>query len=88
MRRLLALLLVALASAPSLAARPPEARAADGRAIYRIVPPKGGAARLLGLGFDPAGYGPGASLDFILTPEEAARARSLGFTPVALSTRG
>jgi hypothetical protein len=88
LRRLLALLLVALASAPSLASRPPEARAADGRAIYRIVPPKGGAARLLGLGFDPAGYGPGSSLDFVLTPEEAARARSLGFTPVALSTRG
>lgn len=72
---------------PALAS-PPEARAAEGHALYRIVPPRGASARLLSLGFDLAGYGPGSSLDFILTSEEAARARSLGFAPTPLATRG
>jgi len=87
-RRLLAPLLVLLALAPLLPAAA-RGRAADGRAIYRIVPPRGtDPARLFALGFDPAGYGPGSSVDFILTPDQVATARSLGFQPVPLASRG
>lgn len=89
MRRLFPLLLVALALFSLSYTALPEARAAQDRAIYRITPPKGAdLAKLFALGFDPAGYGPGSSVDFILTPEEAARARSLGFSPMPLASRG
>jgi hypothetical protein len=89
LRRLLAPILVALALIPSGSATPTVASAADGRAIYRIAPPKGGSlAKLFALGFDPAGYGPGSSVDFILTPDEAAKARSLGFAPAPVASRG
>jgi len=65
----------------------PSARAADARAIYRIVPGKAAnVARLLSLGFDPAGHGPGSSIDFILTADEVARARAHGFTPIPVET--
>jgi hypothetical protein len=91
LRRLLAPLLAAIALVPllSVGTAPSSARAAEERAIYRIAPTRGAdLARLLALGFDRAGYGPGASLDFILTPEEASRARSLGFSPVLVAGRG
>jgi len=69
-------------------APPPHASAAatpDGRAIYRITPERGrDVAPLLALGLDPAGHGPGESLDFVLTAAEVSRVRALGFEPVLL----
>lgn len=86
MRRLITPLVVALAVA-SLA--PPEAPAAPPeRALYRVAPARGADLRgLLTLGLDRAGYGPGSAIDFILSPDEVDRVRSLGFDPVPLRDR-
>lgn len=67
---------------------PLSAIAAEERAIYRITPARGQRLEpLFQLGFDPAGHGPGVSLDFVLTPSDVARARSIGFEPVPVSIR-
>jgi hypothetical protein len=55
------------------------------RSIYRIAPGKGQDLRpLLRLGLDVAGHGPGVTLDLVLTAEEAAAVRALGFAPIAV----
>ncbi|MGE5179423.1 MAG: M14 family zinc carboxypeptidase [Bacteroidota bacterium] len=95
MRRLLAPLLVLASLAPAGAAAPGRAVAAgsmavapDTRSIYRIIPARGSnLAGLFTLGLDLAGHGPGSSLDFILTSDEVARVRALGFTPLLLPNR-
>lgn len=61
------------------------------RAIYRITPGKAqDVTPLLRLGLDVAGHGPGGSLDLILTAEEVAAVRALGFAPrsIDLTPRG
>jgi hypothetical protein len=88
---LLAVILLSTAASglrgPGANAAAAETSAADGRAIYRITPPRGtDPSPLFRLGLDPAGHGPGASLDFVMTPGEVARARALGFDPVLLPT--
>lgn len=87
MRRRYAPLVLALAV---LSLGSSEAPAADSeRALYRVRPVRGAdLARLFELGLDRAGYGPGSTIDFILTPEEVARVRTLGFEPVPLRARG
>lgn len=92
MHRFLVALLAVLALGASTGLAAPralaaEAAAMDGRAIYRITPPRGmDPSPLFRLGLDPAGHGPGASFDFVLTPADVARARALGFEPVLLPT--
>ena len=80
-------LLLSLALAPAFS--PPTALAWEppAKAIYRITPGKGQDLRpLLRLGLDLAGRGPGESLDFVLSADEAAQVRALGFSPSALET--
>ena len=89
MRRLPATFLAALALAFALHEPALAATSTDSRAIYRVTPAKKQDVRpLLGLGLDPAGHGPGTSLDFVLTPAEVARVRSLGFEPVPVERGG
>ncbi len=61
------------------------------RALYRITPARGQRIQpLLALGIDVAGTAPGGSLDVILTPDQVARVRALGFDPrpLDLTPRG
>ena len=80
-------LLLSLALAPAFA--PPNSLAWEppAKAIYRVTPGKSQDLRpLLRLGLDLAGRGPGESLDFVLSAEEADLVRALGFSPAALET--
>lgn len=89
-RALVALFFLLIALAPATLPAPAVA-AATPRAIYRVTPRKGqDVTPLLGLGLDVAGRGPGQSLDFVLTAEETAAVRALGFepAPIDLTPRG
>ena len=80
------LVLLLLGSAPVWGA-PLRASAAEepSRAVYRITIAKGqDVVPLLRLGLDVAGHGPAGSLDLILTAEEVAAVRALGFAPRAI----
>ena len=79
------LLIFALAVPLLLGAAP--LHATPDRAIYRIdLAGVRDSRPLFRLGLDAAGHGPGASIDFVLTPAERDQVRALGFNPVPLAT--
>jgi hypothetical protein len=89
LRRHPAPFLVVVALIAALPAFTQAATSSDTRAIYRITPArKQDVVPLLRLGLDPAGHGPGTSLDFVLTPADVAQVRSLGFDPVPVVRGG
>ena len=81
----------ALAIAPSAADAAGVVSATPDRALYRITPARGQRIEpLLSLGIDVAGTAPGGILDVILTLDQVARVRALGFDPrpLDLTPRG
>ncbi|MGE5175667.1 MAG: M14 family zinc carboxypeptidase [Hyphomicrobiales bacterium] len=81
--------LPALPWAASRAAAAAVAPVPSDRALYRIAAPKArDLGTLLRLGLDIAGTGPGGSLDLVLTTDDVARLRALGFAPALLGPAG